>query len=128
MTTRLKAPPPKTGLAKYWLQILVGGWLLILVAGGIYLMGRVNDHRADKPPVVELEDRVPRGGLGEKRYAMLLEATQEYIAETPDASAEVREGKAFAPEEWLNEHLKEEGLGWRVRDVNGLHATIYEVS
>ena len=129
MTTKLKPPPPKTGLARYWWLMVIAGWIVVVGGAGLYLYSHlfINHGRGEKP-LVELEERVPRGGLGEVRYDILLAATQDYVAANPDAAEDVREGRAFAPADWLNAELKERGEGWRVRDVEGLHATIYEVS
>ena len=69
-----------------------------------------------------------QGSLGGERRGLLLETTRRYVAEHPDAPAAMAEGKELAPEDFINHELASRHAKWRVRDVHGMSAHIYDVS
>ena len=68
------------------------------------------------------------GSIGADRQAMLVEATRHYVADHPEAGEDMKQGKALAPKDALNEELKVQHAKFRVREVTGNEAEIYEVS
>ncbi|MCB2076428.1 MAG: hypothetical protein KDE55_01890 [Novosphingobium sp.] len=68
------------------------------------------------------------GSQGGERLAELKRETQLYIQRHPDAAPDIREGKALAPVDFLNEELAAHGEKFRVRKVDGLSAEMYDVS
>lgn len=102
-------------------------WIALLASVGSFMFLHSQDEIAatDKPHHADVREQ---GSLGNERHATLLEATRQYVEAHPDAPAEMAEGKAFAPAEFLNEELARAHAKWRVREVHGLEAETYNVS
>lgn len=66
--------------------------------------------------------------LGRNRHEVLADATRKYLREGNAGTVEMKEGKTFAPPEFLNRELGRLGEKWRVRSVDGLTVDIFEVS
>lgn len=66
--------------------------------------------------------------VGNTRDATLGTLTRLYIAQDNGVSARVRSGEELAPVDFLNQELERQGEKWRVRDIDGLNANIYDVS
>ena len=111
------------------IALAVIAWFSFLGFGG-YMLFTPNDHTGRIRPKGYHEEVADNesGSLGAAREAELARDTKLYLEQTPDAPADIRAGKAYAPKEFLNEQLAEHGLEWRVRKVEGLNAVIYEVS
>lgn len=105
-------------------------WIAIPAFGAQYLFAPNSVvHRLTGSGHVEHHVAVTAAGsLGRDRETELLRATRSYVEQHPDAPADMADGKALAPVDYLNDRLAEHGAKWRVRAVHGLNAEIYEVS
>jgi hypothetical protein len=65
---------------------------------------------------------------GSSRDAKLLQLTTLYAARFPAESARLKAGTDLAPANFLNGELDREGAKWRVRNVTGATADIYDIS
>ncbi|MEZ5743489.1 MAG: hypothetical protein R3D89_07120 [Sphingomonadaceae bacterium] len=121
-------PLKQTRLGKASVPLLIAGWLSFFAVGGYFAFS----HKSDPPHLTvkqhELVADMENDGLGKQRREALEEATRHYVDAHPEADAAMREGKAFAPVEFINEELATKGAHWRVRKIDGLKAQIYEVS
>ena len=109
--------------------VLMVIWTLLLAFPFHYLFQTVPPGYGVKPSEHMAEsDLGEKDSLGSERRAILVKATRLYVKEHPDAPVAMAQGKAFAPEEFLNDELKREGQKWRVRHVHGNEALIYDVS
>ena len=112
-----------------WIAAILA-WFAILALGWFWLFGPNQRSHLIRPTGYheEMSDLGAADSLGGGRRAALVAATRHYVAEHPDAPADMREGRAFAPADALNADLASHGAKWRVRSVHGTEAQIYEVS
>ncbi|MCB2059141.1 MAG: hypothetical protein R3E09_10990 [Novosphingobium sp.] len=108
--------------------VLMVCWTLLLAFPFHYLFETVPQGYGVKPSAHLEESDFATGSLGGERREVLVRVTQLYVKQNPDAPVAMAEGKAFAPEEFLNDELKREGAKWRVKHVHGTEALIYDVS
>lgn len=105
-------------------------WLGAFAAGGYVLFQEISPsaHQIKPAGYHEEMSTVRRDSLGDQRMTRLMAATKQYVADHPEVGEAMRAGRELAPADFLNEELKREGAKWRVRDVRGLSAKIYDVS
>lgn len=126
---RLKPLPENSGFKLRNIAIAFVVWIVLIGFGfhyfygpraGVVGLGKIEKH--------ELEATFGEGSIGRERERILLDATKKYVDANPDAPAAMAQGKALAPEDFLNEELSRRHAKFRVRDVHGMKAYIYEVS
>jgi hypothetical protein len=113
-----------------WIPLLVVVWIAIPAFGAYVLFGPspVAHQIRGSGKVHELYAKTDAGTLGSEREQAVLDATRRYVASHPEASADMREGRALAPVEALNADLATRKASFRVRKVDGTRARFYEVS
>ncbi len=103
-------------------------WFSLLIFSFHYLFQTVPEVVNVKPVAPREVSDFEQGSIGGERRAILIEETRRYVAEHPDAPPAMAAGKEFAPEAFINQELKSRHVKWRVRDVHGMTARIYDVS
>jgi hypothetical protein len=89
---------------------------------------QIGDLRAKLVEVRQAIDTPPAVMPGEVGYsAVLRQLTQIYVFDNDAISADLLAGRELPPEEWLNAQLRERGESWRVRNIHGPIAEIYDV-
>lgn len=127
---RLKPPEKRSRYAKFYVPLIVVAWLGLLFFGYYELFGsRGPSHQIRGAGTVneQIAD-TEAGSLGSEREALLVEATKQYVQEHADAPAEMAQGKELAPADYLNEYLSAHAARFRVREVKGTRAEMYDVS
>lgn len=109
-------------VALAWLALLFFGYFELFGSHGpahqIRGAGKVEQKVAD----------IEAGSLGGEREALLVAATKQYVEEHSDAPAAMAGGEELAPADYLNEYLSEHEAHFRVREVHGKRAEMYDVS
>ena len=112
------------------LAIIFVFWLAVILTGGYFLfLSNSTAHGIrGSGEVHALESGHEAGSIGAERQAVLIAASKRYAESHPEASPQIAAGKALAPADFLNEELSRLHAHFRVREVDGMEAEIYEVS
>ena len=89
---------------------------------------QIGDLRAKLAEVRQVIDApAPPVPQGEHYSAVLRQLTQLYVFDHGAISADLLAGRELPPEDWLNAELRRRGESWRVRNVQGPIAEIYNI-
>lgn len=107
---------------------LVAFWTVVPALGAHILFGQSPvAHQIRPTKTHEMYSSTGQGSIGGEREQAVLAATRRYVAENPDATEAMRDGRELAPVDVLNADLAERHAKFRVRSVKGMKAQFYDV-